>query len=269
MSLKRIYAVFLRQVLIIKSNPIRLVSIFMWTILDIIQWGFITKYLSTFGEATFNFITIILGAIILYEFMTRIQQGLMTSFLEDIWSQNFINFFASPLQVREYIAGLMMTSIATSIMGFIFVILIAGLAFGYNIFIIGWMILPFMVILFFFGLAMGVMVAAVIFRFGPSAEWIAWPIPFVLSIFSGVYFPITVLPVALRALSKIIPPAYVFGSMRSLVATGTLSPGILLNLLVGGILAIVYLVLAYILFTRIYRYNLKNGNIARFNAEAL
>ena len=41
----------------------------------------------------------------------RIQQGIMMAFLEDIWTQNFINFFASPLKIREYLSGLVMTSI--------------------------------------------------------------------------------------------------------------------------------------------------------------
>jgi len=65
MSIKRIYAVFIRQIYLIKSNPTRLASILVWIIFDIIQWGFISKYIGTFGNATFSFITVILGAIIL------------------------------------------------------------------------------------------------------------------------------------------------------------------------------------------------------------
>ena len=78
-----------------------------------VQWGFISKYLGSFGQATFSFVTVILGAIILWEFMVRVQQGIMMAFLEDIWTQNFINFFASPLKIREYLCGLVMTSVAS------------------------------------------------------------------------------------------------------------------------------------------------------------
>ena len=110
MSLQRIYSIFLRQVYLIKSNPVRIVSIFLWVVIDIIQWGFITKYLGTFGGAVFSVATVLLGSIILWEFMSRIQQGMMTAFLEDIWTENFINFFASPLEVKEYLAGLVLAS---------------------------------------------------------------------------------------------------------------------------------------------------------------
>ena len=111
MSVSRIYAIFIRQVFLIKSNPTRLVSMFLWIIIDVILWGFITKYLISLGKDTFSFVNIILGAIILWGFMTRIEHGLMMAFLEDIWSRNFINFFASPLKISEYLAGLVTTSI--------------------------------------------------------------------------------------------------------------------------------------------------------------
>src|SRR5512137_1703899 len=144
MNLSRIAAIYCRQLFLFKSNPTRLASIFLWILIDIIQWGFISKYIGSLGQATFGFITVILGAIILWEFMTRIQQGIMMAFLEDIWSQNFINFFASPLRIREYLSGLVLTSICSGIAGFLVMIAIAGPLFGYNAFKTGLLLLPFM-----------------------------------------------------------------------------------------------------------------------------
>ena len=269
MNLSRIAAIYFRQLFLFKSNPTRLASIFLWILIDIIQWGFISKYIGSLGQATFSFITVMLGAIILWEFMTRIQQGIMMSFLEDIWTQNFINFFASPLKVREYLSGLVLTSITSGLAGFLAMIAIAGAAFGYNIFKIGMLLLPFMCILLIFGIAMGIFVSAMIFRLGPSAEWLGWPIPLILSLFAGVFYPISTLPTALRAVAKLIPPSYVFESMRSILTAGTFSDHLALNLLIGAVLAVVYLIVMSRFFIHIYRKNLRTGNIAKFNAEAL
>jgi len=93
MSLKRIYAIYIRQYYLIKGNPTRLASMFLWTVINILMWGFISRYLSTFGQATFSVVTVLLGAIILWDLTGRIQQGVMTAFLEDTWTHNFINFF--------------------------------------------------------------------------------------------------------------------------------------------------------------------------------
>jgi len=269
MSLSRIAAIFLRQLFLYKSNPTRLASIFLWIIIDIIQWGFITKYLGSLGQDTFSFITVILGAIILWGFMTRIQQGIMMSFLEDIWTQNFINFFASPLKVREYLSGLVLTSLTTGLAGFLAMIAIAWAAFGYDIFKIGMLLLPFMCVLLIFGIAMGIFISAMIFRLGPSAEWLGWPIPIVLSLFAGVYYPISTLPPSLRIISYLIPPAYVFESMRAILTSGAFPDNLFFNLMTGAALAAAYLVATCFFFIHIYRINLQSGSIARFNAESL
>ena len=269
MSLSRVFAVFVRQLFLFRSNPTRLVSIFLWLIIDVILWGFISRYLGSLGDATFGFTTVIMGAIILWEFMSRIQQGIMMAFLEDIWTQNFITFFASPLRIREYLSGLVLTSISSGLAGFLVMVAIAGLVFGYNAFITGLLLLPFMLILLVFGIAMGIFISAVIFRLGPSAEWLGWPIPMVLSLFVGVFYPISTLPAALRAFSAIIPPSYVFESMRSILTTGTFPANLASNLVIGALLAVIYLLITSRFFVRIYRKNLISGNIARFNAEAL
>ncbi len=269
MSFSRIAAIFVRQLYLLTGNPTRLVSVFLWLVIDIIQWGFISRYLGSLGQDTFSYITVILGAIILWEFMSRIQQGILMAFLEDIWSQNFINFFASPLKIREYLSGLVLTSITSGLAGFAVIVGIAAVAFGYNAMKIGLLLLPFMLILLLFGIAMGIFVSAVIFRLGPSAEWLGWPIPMVLSIFAGVYYPISTLPYGLSEIARAIPASYVFESLRSILATGTMPGNLIANLLIGGLLSAFYLFVTSAFFIHIYRKNLKGGNIARFNAEAL
>lgn len=269
MSLKRIYAIFLRQIFLIKSNPTRLVSIFMWIIISLVQWGFITKYLGTMGGNTFNFINIVLGAIIIWEFTGRIQHGILTSFLEDVWVKNFINYFSSPLKISEYIAGLVLTSLVYGLIGFILMFSIALLVFGYSIFQFGLMLLPFLLILFIFAVAMGIFVIGIVFRLGPAAEWISWPIPLVLSIFSGVFYPIAVLPGSLQIIAKILPSSYVFESARAIINQGATFNQLSSNLMLGIILSFIYLILSFLFFSKVYRRNLKEGSIARFSAESL
>lgn len=269
MSLTRVYAVFLRQMYLIAGNPTRLSSVFLWLLIDVVQWGFVRKYLQTFGEATFGFVTVILGAIVFFEFCARIQAGVMTSFLEDVWSQNFVNFFASPLKLSEYVTGLVLTSIVTAMSGLVAMVILAGVAFGYDVLVWGVMILPFMLILFIFGAAMGIFVSGVIFRFGPTAEWLGWPIPFLLSVFVGVYYPIATLPVPMQVVSRFIPASYVFESMRQILDRSGDTSQLGMNLAIGGGLSLLYLAGGYWFFVRIYQRNLRSGAIARFSAEAL
>ncbi len=264
MNITRIYAIFLRQVFILRDNPMRLIPYFLWAVLDIILWGFITRYLHSAAGSSLAFVGTLLGAVLLWDFLVRVQQGVTMPFLEDVWSKNFLNIFASPLKVSEYMTGFVLTSIVTSTAGLIVMVLLAAGLFGLPLLKLGVLLLPFVLILFLFGIALGIMGTALVLRLGPSAEWLIWPIPAILGPFVGVFYPISVLPAWMQAISYALPPTYVFEGMRGALLSGDFSTN---ALLFGGVLAVVYIMLAYALFLSIYRKVARDGMISRFDAE--
>ena len=76
-----------------------------WVAIDIVLWGFITRYLNTVSGAGVDFVPTLAGRRAVVDFCTRIMQGVTTAFLEDVWSRNFLNLFSSPLSISEYISG--------------------------------------------------------------------------------------------------------------------------------------------------------------------
>ena len=267
MNFSRIKAIFFRQFYLLRHNPTRLVNIFLWVFLDLMLWGFITKYLDVVGQSSFSFTTVFLGAIILWGFLTRSQQGFMLGFFEDVWSRNFFNYFASPLKIKEYLTGLVLAGIITSSLGFSAMVLAAGLVFGFNLFKIGIYLFPFLFILFLFGLALGIFAAGLVLRFGPSAEWLAWPIPFIIEPFVGVFYPISILPMPFQLMAKLVPLSYVFESMRTILITGEPGGDLFFSMATGLALSLIYLFSAYFFFSRIYRSVLRKGLISRINAD--
>src|SRR5271170_1035806 len=115
MRLNRIWAIALRQYYLMRGTPARVLPLFAWVAVDILLWGFITKYLGTITSPGQRFVPQLLGAVLLWDFFTRVMHGMSTAFFEDVWSRNFLNVFASPIQLSEYLAGLVATSILTSI----------------------------------------------------------------------------------------------------------------------------------------------------------
>src|SRR4051812_26053072 len=124
MNLRRSQAIALRYLLLLKDNPTRSFQIIIWSLLDILLWGFLTKYLDSVGAAGFSFVPVLLGAVVLLSFFTRSQQGMSTPFLEDVWSRNLLNYFASPLSIAEYLTGFVAISTITSTAGIIIMALI-------------------------------------------------------------------------------------------------------------------------------------------------
>ena len=266
MHFNRIAAIVLRQVYLLRGSVARIVPLFAWVAVDVLLWGFISKYLNAIASPGFNFVTVLLGAVLLADFFTRVMQGVTTAFLEDVWSRNFLNFFASPLSIGEYLSGLVVTSIGTSAIGLVVMLVLATGAFGLSFFAYGIAIVPFLIVLFLTGIAFGIAATAIVLRMGPASEWFVWPIPAMLSPFAGVFYPITTLPAGMQYIARLLPLSYVFEGLRSVVAHGTFSGTMLL---IGGCIAIVYVALACWLFVRVHRYAVRTGLIARYSAESV
>jgi len=266
MKMSRIYAIILRQFYLMRGNPSRVFPIFAWVAVDIISWGFITEYLNSVSASGINFVPMLLGALLLWNFLTRTMQGVTMTFFEDVWSRNFLNLFSTPMKISEYIIGLVFSSIITSLIGLAVMLVLATMLFGFSMFAYGIMMIPFLLILFMFGIAMGIMACGVVLRLGPASEWFIWPIPAIIAPFVGVFYPISVLPSWMQYISKLLPPSYVFEGVRAIVSRNTFSPD---SLILGGALAVLYIMLAYWFFTCTYKRAIKTGLIARYSAESL
>src|SRR3954470_12053094 len=151
----RVAAIALRQVYLLRGSPARILPLFAWVAIDILLWGFMTKYLNTISSPGFSFIPALLGAVVLWDFFTRVMHGIATAFLEDVWSRNFLNIFASPLSIGEYLAGQVVSSMFTSAVGLAAMLLLATTVFGVSFAAYGVMLVPFLLVLFLFGIAMG------------------------------------------------------------------------------------------------------------------
>jgi ABC-2 type transport system permease protein len=266
MRSRRIAAILVRQLHLLRGSPARVVPLFAWVAVDVVLWGYITVYLDRVARAGFDFVPVLLGAVLLWDFLTRVMQGVTMGFFEDLWSRNFLNLFATPISIPEYIAGLVLSTVATSIVGLAVMVVVARLAFGLSLLVYGVPLAGFLLVLFLFGIALGIFGTAIVLRLGPAAEWLVWPIPAVLSPFAGVFYPVSTLPRWMQAFSRILPPSYVFEGLRGIAAGRTTSTA---DLAWAALLAVAYLLIAGRTFVLVYRYAVRAGLIARFSAESV
>src|SRR5947208_6872141 len=157
MDVNRIAAIVLRQYYLMRGNLSRVLSAVVWVTIDILLWGFITKYLNTVTSAGFNFVPALLGAVLLWDFFSRVMHGVTMAFMEDVWSRNFLNIFATPLSISEYVGGLVMSSISTSAVGLFVMVFLASTIFGLSFLAYGLALIPFLLVLFLFGIAPGIL----------------------------------------------------------------------------------------------------------------
>ncbi len=263
---RRTAAIALRQFYLVRGSVARLVPLFAWVAIDMVLWGFITRYLNAVSSSRLDFVPTLLGGVLLWDFFARVMQGVTTAFLEDVWSRNFLNVFATPLCISEYVGGLVLSSIVTSSVGLVVMLALATTIFGLSFVGYGIVIVPCLLVLFLFGIGLGIFASGIVLRLGPASEWFVWPVPALISPFAAVFYPVATLPAWMQAVARALPPSYVFENLRAIVAGRAPS---LPSLLAAALLAAAYIVAASWFFKRIFRYAVRTGLIARYSAESV
>lgn len=221
MNVGRISALIARHLFLYRRSFPRLLEIFYWPLLDLVVWGFITIYLAQEGKGMHGAVTFFLGALIFWDILFRAQQGIAISFLEEIWSRNLMNLFASPLTAGEFLAATMVMSIFKVAAVSIIMAFAALLFYSYNVFLMGLTLIPFVLNLIAAGWLIGILTMSVIMRFGQQAEVLAWGLVFLFQPISCVFYPMSVLPAWLTPLAFANPAAHVFEGMRGVLLDHT------------------------------------------------
>ena len=202
MSFNRMYGLFLRHFFLIKSSFPRILDLIYWPSIQIILWGFISKFFSTYSDYYNNTVGIILTCAILYDFLFRSSISFNMLFLEEIWSRNFTNLFIAPMKISEIIISLVFTALIRTLIGLVPAILLTSPLFGISILNLGVPLFFLFLSLYIFGITLGLFVSSGLIRFGPSFENIAWSSLFLLAPLGCIDYPIEILPEFFQILVK-------------------------------------------------------------------
>jgi ABC-2 type transport system permease protein len=119
---------------------------------------------------------------------------------------------------------------------------------------------PFIAVLMFFGLAVGVVITSLILRYSSKLEALAWSFAGLLMPFSCVFYPLKTLPGFLHPLALALPTTHSFEGMRQVMAGQGFS---MPDLQWGLALDLVYLALAAQLFRRMFEAARARGLLIR------
>tara|TARA_B100001057_G_scaffold231946_1_gene232166 strand:+ start:1647 stop:2438 length:792 start_codon:yes stop_codon:yes gene_type:complete len=217
MSFNRMYGLFLRHFFLIKGSFPRILDLIYWPSIQIILWGFISKFFSTYSDYYNNTVGIILTCAILYDFLFRSSISFNMLFLEEIWSRNFTNLFIAPIKISEIIISLVFTALIRTLIGLVPAILLTSPLFGISILNLGIPLFFLFLSLYIFGITLGLFVSSGLIRFGPSFENIAWSSLFLLAPLGCIYYPIEILPEFFQILAKGLPLVYIFDETRNIL----------------------------------------------------
>lgn len=255
-SLRRIGALVLRYLLLLRRDGSRVIDTFQWALIDVVIWGFLTLYVASSGAQLPNAIAIFLGAVILWNLFFRCAQDVSVSFLDDVWARSLVTVFASPLKVWEFAAAIMLLGLVKLVLTLLVMAATAWLLYAFNVFSFGIALVPFIANLVLLGWTIGLLSLALILRFGGRWGILAWSLPMLLMPFASVFYPETVLPPLARAIAQAVPANHVFEGMRTAALHGEIAWG---RLALASIENLVYLALASALVAWVFRLAVRRG----------
>jgi ABC-2 type transport system permease protein len=247
MNINKMYGLFLRHFYLIKGSLPRILDLIYWPTIQIILWGFISKFFSIYSDYYNNTVGIILTCAILYDILFRSSISFNMLFLEEVWSRNFTNLFIAPLRLREIIVSLIFTALVRTLIGLVPAIILTSPLFGVSILKLGLPLLLLFLSLYIFGITLGLFVSAGLIRFGPSFENIAWSSLFLLAPLGCIYYPIEILPSFFQLIAKGLPLVYIFDEARNILINDFVNYD---NLKYAYLLNIIYLIIGIGLFYR-------------------
>jgi ABC-2 type transport system permease protein len=255
-SWRRVYAMLLRHLFVLRRSWPRLLELAYWPTVQMILWGFVTLFFVQHSSWVAQAASVLISAVLLWDLLFRSNLGVSVTFMEEMWARNLSQLFASPLRPHELVVSLALMSLIRTVISVLPAMLLAIPLFGISVFALGLPLAGFFANLVMFGWAVGLIVAALVLRLGLGAESLAWVAVFALAPVSGVYYPIAVLPGWLQPVAWALPSSYVFEGMRAVLFEDQFRADLLAA---GTAVNCVYIAGAVVFFLRICRVARERG----------
>lgn len=222
MKTRRIFAIVIRYLFVMRHNIDRYTDAFYWPTVDLLLWGLTSAYFESSVAGAPRVVLVVASGIVFWIVVWRGQYEISVNALEELWDKNLVNLFVSPLSFSEWLAGLLTMSVLKAIPSVLFGAIMSYVLYRVQLFEYGFALIPLLVLLIMTGWWAGFFVTGLLLRYGSKVQSFAWTLIMVISPFSAIYYPLSVLPDWAQMIAKVVPTSYVFEAARQVLANGTL-----------------------------------------------
>ncbi len=215
MKWHRIWGITIRH-LVQFSEFNKLSSTLYWPFCDILIFGYLSLGLLSQGGTNIASL-ILLFNVVFWQFVNRANLCVSLDFLEEIWSSNITNLFATPLTLGEWICATFVDAFIVNVSLLLFCAILLYFIFGVSLLILGWWIIPFFLLTLFSGFCIGVFTTSFLLIWGNRDQSIAWMVSWGFALFSGVFYPLSTLPLWLQKIACALPFCHTFEAISVLL----------------------------------------------------
>lgn len=240
MKWHRVWAMVVRHMFNYIHGWEKIADSFYWPAMDILLWGLTSAWIRQQADIP-NLMVILLTGLVFWQIVWRNQYEFTVNILEEMWHQNLVSLFASPLTVAEWVCSSIVLGFIKMLMTAVFSLALVWFCYAVQLWGEGWNLIPPILLLLMNGWWIGLVISGLLVRYGMRIQTLAWSGTYLLAPFSAIYYPVSALPVWGQQIAWWIPMSHIFTYMRALIMGIPTSP---IDMVLPLIMTIVYVGLA-------------------------
>ena len=235
-------AFFHRNWRMVHRNVFTIFEIVFWPVVSLLTVGLMTTFLEVRPET----VVFVLAGTFALSTVQVCQLDVAYAVLFDMWSKSIKHQLVAPIRPWHLVLGAWAMGLVRGTAVFVLQVSVSYWVFGVDVVAHGpWPAIALLGGLLLSALGVGLLVSTLLMLFGLRAEVSAWSGVSVMLLLCGVYYPVSVLPPALRAVAGAVPVTYFLEAYRAHLG---FAPVFTMPLARGYALAALYVVGAYALF---------------------
>jgi ABC-2 type transport system permease protein len=251
---------FYKQWKIMSRRVGEMAWIAIYPLISILSLGIFAFFVTTRGSPPETMLFILVGVIV-WDIYSVAERATSYGITLDLWSYCLKHTFTGSSSFSGFVLGNSAFGFLSSSLVFLVMSALGIVIFGFNIFSAG-LFLGNLFFVFLFATSFGLLINSLMITKGYRYMSLIWITPGVIMIFSGIYYPIEILPSIVQAVSLALPTTHSLISLRSALG---FSPGLALpGFLAGAALSVACFAVSLLVFRWAINRSKVTGMLTRY-----
>lgn len=188
--------------------------VLLYPVVGILSIGIFAIFLLLQGSTSLNPLFFVAAGALMWDFYGLMQRAIVYNVTFDVWDGCLRHQYISKSKFGSIFAGNFGFGLLTGTVAILIVIAVTYFAFNFNVFNAGIHLATSLFSIAIFGTAVGLIIVSLMLRVSFAYMALAWMITGVIMVFSGVYYPVDILPEPFKSFGNAIPATHSISALR-------------------------------------------------------
>ena len=194
-----------------------------------------------------------------WNFYMLCQKGITYGLLYDVWAYCLKHTVVSKATIADFVLGNGLFGLVSGVASMLIANAFSIVFFQFNLLDAGIVLVAALIAILLYSISEGLVINALVVLKGYQYQSLTWIVTGIIMVLSAVYYPVELLPAAVRPISFILPTTHAIGAIRNAM----LGKEFVFEALLGLGLSVVYVIAAMAVFSFALNKSRETGFLAK------